>query len=743
MDILEEQEIRKRINIPQKEEIIEELQPLIQDEDDKKAKIASAAEAKAKAETRKQIIIISIITILSLFSRYYKISEAKLVIWDEAHFGSFGSEYIKRTFYFDVHPPLGKMLIGLAGWLCGYDGQFDWDSAKVFPDNVNYVFMRVFCATFGALMAPLAYLTARELGFYQITCIAVALMVICENAFLTISKFVLLDPILLFFVSLSFYFLTRFKNARKNPFSLNWWISLACTGASIGLVTSVKWVGLFTVALVGLYTIWELWDYLGKKGVSVKAYILHWLARILLLIILPISIYMFNFYLHFTILKKSGSGDATMSSLFQAGLEGIDFSQNPLNVAYNSKVTIKSTSYGGGLLHSHVQRYPSGSEQQQVTVYGYKDANNEWYIKKPWVERQVPSNEIEYVKDGDVIRLVHAETQRNLHSHDIKAPVSKRVNEVSGYGNSTIGDANDLWKVEIVSDQYDSKSKTIHALFTTFRLRHVQSGCLLQSSGASYPEWGFKQGEVVCDKHAKENASKNIWNVESHWNSLLPPAPVKTFRSSFLSNFIDLNIAMWSSNNSLVEDEDKEPDHITSEAWQWPLALVGIRICGWGDDDIKFYLMGNPLTWWTAFVSIIFIGLLSGFYILLNKCHALKWSNDEWNNYWYVSIITIGGWALHYFPSYLMGRVLYLHHYFPAVYFGIFIIAFTLEHIGSYFSSPKNIASKIIVLICLIANISIFFYFVQMCYGFYGPSSNMKSKQWLKTWSMADEDGLQ
>ncbi|ORX85212.1 PMT-domain-containing protein [Anaeromyces robustus] len=741
MDIMEEQELRKRINIPGKEEATaEETQPLIQDDDDKKLKEKNTAAAKAKAETNKQLIIIGVITALSLFTRYYKISKADIVIWDEAHFGSFGSEYIKRTFYFDVHPPLGKMLIGLAGWLCGYDGQFDWDSAKKFPENLNYTFMRVFCATFGAMMAPLAYLTARELHFSQLTCIAVSLMVICENAFLTISKFVLLDPILLYFTAQTFYFLARLRNARKNPFSLNWWLTLAGTGASLGCVVSVKWVGLFSIALVGLYTIWELWDYLGKKGVSASDYCLHWIGRIICLIIIPVGIYMFNFYLHFTILSKSGSGDANMSSLFQSGLEGIDFSQNPLDVAFNSKVTIKSTSYGGGLLHSHVQRYPTGSEQQQVTLYGYKDGNNEWYIKKPWTEEQVPDDKIEYVKDGDIIRLVHAETKRNLHSHNIRAPVSKKFNEVSGYGNSTIGDANDLWKVEIVKDQYDSKSNTIHALFTTFRLRHVQSGCLLQASGASYPEWGFKQAEVVCDMHGKNTAAKNIWNVESHWNDLLPAAPVKTFRSSFLSNFIDLNVAMWTTNNSLTPDEDKEPDRITSEAWQWPLALVGVRICGFGDEDIKFYLMGNPLTWWTFFVCIIFVGLLSGIYILLRKCHVSSWTENDWDDYVYTALITIGGWALHYFPSFLMGRVLYLHHYFPAVYFGIFIIGFTLEHIGSYFK-PRTLVTNILVGIYLIVNICFFLYFVPLCYGYYGPSSNMKSKQWLRLWSMADEDG--
>ena len=178
-------------------------------------------------------------------------------------FGKFGSHYLKREFYFDVHPPLGTMLVGLSGYMAGYNGSFEFKSGEKYPDELNYTFMRAFNAFFGAVCVPLAYYTAREMNFKRPAVWFVTLMVLCENSYTTISRFILLDSMLLCFTFTTVLCWAKFHRLQNQPFTLEWFTWLIMTGISIGLVDSVKWVGFFVTAMVGLYTIEDLWNKFG------------------------------------------------------------------------------------------------------------------------------------------------------------------------------------------------------------------------------------------------------------------------------------------------------------------------------------------------------------------------------------------------------------------------------------------------------------------------------------------------
>lgn len=86
-------------------------------------------------------------------------------------FGGFASKYIKGKFFMDVHPPLAKLLITLAGYLAGFDGEFDFkDIGKDYVEpGVPYVAMRLLPAICGILLVPTMFLTLKAAGCRTMT----------------------------------------------------------------------------------------------------------------------------------------------------------------------------------------------------------------------------------------------------------------------------------------------------------------------------------------------------------------------------------------------------------------------------------------------------------------------------------------------------------------------------------------------------------------------------------------------
>lgn len=86
----------------------------------------------------------------------------------------------------DVHPPLAKLLLTLAGWLAGFDGEFDFkDIGKDYLEpGVPYVAMRMLPAICGILLVPVMFLTLKTTGCRTVTAaLGASLIIFGKNRF--------------------------------------------------------------------------------------------------------------------------------------------------------------------------------------------------------------------------------------------------------------------------------------------------------------------------------------------------------------------------------------------------------------------------------------------------------------------------------------------------------------------------------------------------------------------------------
>lgn len=95
------------------------------------------------------------------------------------------------------------------------------------------------------------------------------------------------------------------------------------------------------------------------------------------------------------------------------------------------------------------------------------------------------------------------------------------------------------------------------------------------------------------------------------------------------------------------------------------------------------------------------------------------------------------GWALHYFPFYLMKRQLFLHHYFPALYYSILMCAVVFDLTTS--SLRPRIRLYIAAGLVALA-IWAYAYFSPLAYAGPWTRAQCEKAKWLKTWDFACND---
>ncbi|RCH97543.1 hypothetical protein CU098_009952 [Rhizopus stolonifer] len=513
----------------------------------------------------------------------------------------------------------------------------------------------------------LIYGIMQESGYALPICVLSTAMYVFDNAMVTQNRLILLDSMLLVFMLATVYSYIRFRKLRHMSFSAAWWTWLLCTGIFMALTFSVKMVGLFLVALIGLSVIYDLWHLLDIRcGLSMDQVLKHVYARAVALIILPITIYLFWFYVHFAILNESGPGDSFMSTRFQDTLKNSPLKMaalgKQLDIHYGDEITMKHKDTNA-YLHSHDLHYPLryedgrvSSKGQQVTGVMESNDNCFWRIK-PTEDHQDPTRP---VKNGDIVQLEHVVTGTNLLTHDVASPWMPTNEEITTVPLESRYEET-LFKI-VFDDEEDNSVLETH--MTPFRLIHEDTKVAVWVHNKKLPEWGLGHLEVNGNKNAvdktnywvaQEIKGKNATELNAHKQEK------ELGHMPFIKKFFELQSRMISHNAGLTKPHPYQSGPIT-----WPFMIRGVSY--WSNEETRsqIYLTGNVFGWNLSVGSIaVFVGIVLADVLARRRGiepieEPVRHRMIQSAGFFFVA------WALHYFPFFLMGRSLFLHHYLPA-----------------------------------------------------------------------------
>jgi len=328
-------------------------------------------------------------------------------------------------------------------------------------------------------------------------------------------------------------------------------------------------------------------------------------------------------------------------------------------------------------------------------------------------------------------------TRRNVHSHNQPAPLNKRLFQVSGYGENGTGDANDVFRLEVVGG---NEGEIVKAVVHKIKFHHYFMKCVLTTTGKPLPKWAFEQGEVACNPTLRDKNA--LWNVEDNFFPKIENITLSDMAPGFVSKFIESHQVMIQGNAGMKPKEGEW----TSKPWEWPVNYKGQWFSA--GEEHRVYLLGNPVIWWGNIILMFAFGAVLMLYYFRSQ---RGYTEPEEKVSMRETTVTATswlflGWCLHYVPFYTMGRILYFHHYFPAHFFACCLSGVITDYLIAEASSAVSKRMKNVVfhtLLGLVVALSVwgFYIFAPLAYGMgvhtgYGREDNstLHSLRWVDAW---------
>lgn len=639
---------------------------------------------------------------LSIVTRLFMIQTPPVSVFKEKQTFHSVYEYLNRSFFLEKIQPTVGLLTSFLFSLTNQKKNIKKEEELV---GFCFVLIRTIVATVCSFIVPISYLTLRFAGCSTFSSLLTSLFILFENGIILSTRFVQPTSFLLFFFSLMFFSWILFKKNENQKFESFFMFLVGFFG---GFVLTTHLFGFIYYVPVIFLSFWTLWiDFPEKPAKCLFKKIMKIFSY---LILTPLFIYFLFFYIHFTVLKRIGKKTCFSTRELQQSLDGGITIETNKKVYYGSTIVLRQERPENGYLHSNIKRYPSGSKQQQVTVYHHEDKNNLFKVRRKNSYKESTDEDIEEteilkeLKNGDIIRLEHVATGTFLHSHHIEAPISdkKNNNEVSCYGHcpSKISDSNDNWKIEIVNRKGDldkkAKDQQITAINTFIRLTHVNVKCRLHSRNKKLEKWAEFQVEVTCGRDTLKRNS--VWVIEKNEHPLFKEGTEKVHykKKNKIEKIIEVHQSIFETGK-----EDKKETH--NSPIEWPFLKTNLLLWEKKDSNLndvyvqKIILKGNKFVWFSGSFSVLFYILFCFINFVLKHMSIFIFQKD---NKIPKLAQELSFWCLlSYFQHFFLTRTQTLFDYIPVLYISIILFGIFLNYLFEKISlKEKNCISVIGIL---------------------------------------------